>query len=693
LKYARSFSPLILGLLLISGTLLSQTNFWQQTKGPYNGFVLSLARDSSGHLYSGIVGGFNHEGGIYRSDDGGATWQYSGLQDDDVQALAVNANDVIYVGSFYGGVSRSTDHGASWASADSGMTGANVSSLAVGSNGHLFAGTDAGGSGQLFRSTDDGANWTPLGLTNHDVTSIAIDVNGHLFALTAQEGILKSTNDGDSWAPASNGLTYQALSLFGAPGGALYAGTYFGVYRSTDNGATWVRTDSGLTSPYGTRAFALTPNGDLYAGTDGEGVFRSTDQGSHWTKVSRRDNQVVALLGNSNGDLIVGMNGDGLFRYTDQAQELVQVGLKSADVLVLARTPAGNIFAGTFNGLFQSSDQGNSWVQNSHQDSWIQGIAVDSSGHFLVNNNRSTDNGQTWQYFAPEGKYITVSPNGHIFAAGTGIYRTTDDGVEWTEITNGTNSNVTDLLAGETGSVFAASYDGVYRTTNEGDTWVNMLPILSGVKAVCLATGSSGELFAGSGYGEIFRSTDDGTNWTRVDSGAITADISVLKVNSHGVIFAGTYGGGVFRSTDAGASWTQLSAGLTSDLVQALIVDADGYIYAGADGGGVSRSFQPTVTSVDEGAPGRPTTFTLAQNYPNPFNPSTEINFSVARRSFVQLKVYNVTGEEVATLVYQELSPGNYRTTWIAGNVASGVYFYRLIADSFSETRKLVLIR
>jgi len=88
-----------------------------------------------------------------------------------------------------------------------------------------------------------------------------------------------------------------------------------------------------------------------------------------------------------------------------------------------------------------------------------------------------------------------------------------------------------------------------------------------------------------------------------------------------------------------------------------------------------------------------PGSFMLAQNYPNPFNPSTQIQFSVPQAGFVSLKVFDMLGREVATLVHQELTPSSYSITWNAANVASGVYLYKLDAGNYSVTKKMVLMK
>ena len=88
-----------------------------------------------------------------------------------------------------------------------------------------------------------------------------------------------------------------------------------------------------------------------------------------------------------------------------------------------------------------------------------------------------------------------------------------------------------------------------------------------------------------------------------------------------------------------------------------------------------------------------PGEYTLAQNYPNPFNPATKIGFGVTGYGLVSLKVYDVLGREVATLVNEVKAPGSYTVQWNAASVAGGVYFYRLSTSDFVQTRKLVVLR
>jgi len=88
-----------------------------------------------------------------------------------------------------------------------------------------------------------------------------------------------------------------------------------------------------------------------------------------------------------------------------------------------------------------------------------------------------------------------------------------------------------------------------------------------------------------------------------------------------------------------------------------------------------------------------PNNYSLEVNYPNPFNPSTQITFSLPKATYVTLKVYDVLGREISVLVNEKKQPGEYSITWNAEGVPSGVYFYRMVAGGYIETKKMVIIQ
>lgn len=110
------------------------------------------------------------------------------------------------------------------------------------------------------------------------------------------------------------------------------------------------------------------------------------------------------------------------------------------------------------------------------------------------------------------------------------------------------------------------------------------------------------------------------------------------------------------------------------------------------DGDVYARFIQP-ITNVEEENNFIPEKFTLYQNYPNPFNPVTVISYQLPAFSKVSLKIYDILGNEVATLVDEYKTPGTYEVAWNAKNLSSGVYYYRLTSGNFSEVKKLILIK
>ena len=88
-----------------------------------------------------------------------------------------------------------------------------------------------------------------------------------------------------------------------------------------------------------------------------------------------------------------------------------------------------------------------------------------------------------------------------------------------------------------------------------------------------------------------------------------------------------------------------------------------------------------------------PTVFALYNNHPNPFNPITVINFDIPENSLTKITIYDVIGRETIVLVNQMMNPGSYIVTWDASNFASGIYFYRMEAGAFIDTKKMVLLK
>jgi probable HAF family extracellular repeat protein len=174
-------------------------------------------------------------------------------------------------------------------------------------------------------------------------------------------------------------------------------------------------------------------------------------------------------------------------------------------------------------------------------------------------------------------------------------------------------------------------------------------------------------------------------------------------VSGDGSTIVGDFGDGAFRLSTAGGleSLNQVYASLLtpgSDLYIALGISADEQFIVGQGTNGTTSQDEGYllavngVNSVDKLAD-QPEGFALAQNYPNPFNPTTKIRYSVPQSSNVMIKVFDILGNEIETLVNEEKPVGTYEITWNAESLPSGIYFYRLSAGEFVETRKMILMK
>ena len=146
-------------------------------------------------------------------------------------------------------------------------------------------------------------------------------------------------------------------------------------------------------------------------------------------------------------------------------------------------------------------------------------------------------------------------------------------------------------------------------------------------------------------------------------------------------------------SSDGGGTWGGIQPAVLGDggdLFNGTFVSTTkGYIV----GDFRALIFTPPTTSVEPVGGTLPATYALHQNYPNPFNPSTVIEYSIPKAGDVTVKVYNVLGQDVATLVQAQQGPGTYRVTFDARSLPSGAYVYTISAGGFTQAKRMLLIK
>jgi hypothetical protein len=201
----------------------------------------------------------------------------------------------------------------------------------------------------------------------------------------------------------------------------------------------------------------------------------------------------------------------------------------------------------------------------------------------------------------------------------------------------------------------------------------------------------------------ILRTSDGGENWDHeyiVWNGKTALTFWCVEfLDSLNGWIGGS--GQIFRTSDGGENWVSVVDSLETDFNQIIILKEDKVAYAFGDDWYRSthtllKADLSGITSVEDKEE-KPKEFALHQNYPNPFNPSTKIEYVIASTAMQSVKtslvIYNILGQKVKTLVNEVKSPGSYEVTFDATNLSSGVYFYRLTAGDFVQTRKMLLIK
>jgi len=557
-----------------------------------------------------------------------------------------------------GGVFRTTNDGESWLRLGSGLSSSDIKTLAANS-GFLFAGTD-GGAYRIVAATE--TSWTRVsqGLTGSFIKAIVAMPTGTLLAGT-NAGIFASSNNGDQWRPF--GLAGVSINGIATISNLITVISYYsGVFRSSDNGMTWSNLGLGNSS---LQSVSLTRRGKTLVGTYNRGLFETVN-GTSWTQIGPPSVNAFCLARGPQGDVWVGSDGGRVFRTTDNGRSWSLVADSVARqplhnyIQTILVTSASTIFVGgrTF-WPHRSTNRGISWTQinSGLTNGAVEVLTTDLTGNILAGTQgglfRSTNQGESWQLLGLADKFINailITPDGKMFVG--------------------------------------TSWHGAFRSSDNGSTWQPINVGFTSDIVLSLALGNGGSLFAGTSTAGVFRSTNSGDIWQYVGlQGSYVQDI---ETNRDGHVFAVAPLSGVFRSTNNGETWEQISSGLTDTYCNDLTFGQDGFAFVGTRSSGVFGSIVRTTSVVSGFYPQR---FSLYQNYPNPFNPTTRIDYSIPKTSHVSLKVFDLLGRVVATLVDEVQGLGFKSVEFDANGLTSGVYFYRLTAGSFFETKKLTLIR
>jgi photosystem II stability/assembly factor-like uncharacterized protein len=310
----------------------------------------------------------------------------------------------------------------------------------------------------------------------------------------------------------------------------------------------------------------------------------------------------------------------------------------------------------------------------------------------------STNDGASWTKPAnanfQTGYVSSIKNIGNNIFAGIkftkGVQLSTDNGASWTPVNNGlTNLNINALEVNGSNFFAATAGGGVYLSSDNGASWAAVNNGLMNLNTTSLIR-LNNNIFTGTQGGGIFVSTNTGTSWVPVNNNI--SNLNILTLYSNGsAIFAGAQSGDVYTSTNSGQDWILRREGMSGINILNL-GGINNYIIAGTTTGIWRRSLTE-LTGVQSTVSELPDKFQLYQNYPNPFNPSTNIRYQITNNGNVSLKIYDIGGKEIKTLVNKFQNPGIYEVRFTGTQLSSGVYYYRLQAGAFTETKKMVIIK
>lgn len=600
-----------------------------------------------------------------------------------IQSTAINDSILFVIGSTK--LYRSVDAGKNWNTILISLPGDLFGHYAVAKNDSVIyvitsSLSRAGNPIKLYRSTDLGEHWEVDSTGQISPNTLVIDpINSNIIYiatgdyLTSSPGdILKSSDGGNSWEKKNNGLPtaynryLYSLVINPVDPQTLYVGTYgWGVYKTMNGGESWERTN--LTkAPVFSIYIDESDSNIIYACTIDEGVLKTTSGGLNWQSLNLGVPQTVQFpffeitFDPNNKDIGYIASRWGLFKSIDGGNNWNLTSLlgdfdHSVYDVSIHPNSSDTVYAGligwlTRKDLYRSADQGETWI-NLRLTNGEEGIAK--------------------ILFDP------VNPNTiYVAAFSNGIFKSTDNGVTWKEIN-----------------------DGLKHTDP---------PLYEIVQSIAIDESNPNILYADNGG--VVKTTNGGENWFRIDSALfeLDEDIHISRVtylDDKIYVSSADYGqgnyrskGGLYVSSDEGLTWSKLGKfAITSpgpgevranpnNLKEIYITTLTG-IYKGTG----------TMTSVERNK-NIPVSIRIYQNYPNPFNSSTQISFDIEETKLITIKIYNILGKEVRTLIKNTFSPGTHIVNWDGTNfrgndLPSGIYFYRFKAEEYYETKKLVILR
>jgi photosystem II stability/assembly factor-like uncharacterized protein len=649
---------------------------------------INLSIDESLDLYGmyftdvnrGIIVGEN--GLIIKTGNGGFSWQRM------VSPTANTLRSVTFVDLFYGFavgdngiIIKSTNGGDHWSVNYNAPRNLRCVYFIDENTGYAV-----GDSGLFLKTTNTGENWSTetIGIMNLTSVWFTDQVTGYLATAGQPYSIpLKTTDGGLTWStmypPFPNREWYKVM--FTNQDTGYLVGRENPIAKTTNAGENWSEYNS-INLYYDMRDFCFADTLMYVCG--GDGCILTTSVNSEYTKFIGGSRFNIASFNFLNENTGYAVGGYEYFRTTNgglnwnidltgwfswfECNSTYPIKIKffspsSGYRLMYVFTPAW--YPTEY--LEKSTDGGLTWYSTYFPYmGWIYAFTEISGTTFICTYEGILKNsGSGWDTlynpnppipfqdisFSNQNTGIAIFNNPY-----EGYVRTSDGGSSWSivQFTNTVDMNEVQLLASGTGYIIGDS-TLLSKTTDYGNTW-NPIPYTMPVDFLDV------------------QFIDDNTGW-----------ITGRFMNS-------PYSRRLYYTSNGGNDIIQIQSLGSFDVKGISFINAlTGFVCG--DSGVVLKTTNGGLSFVNPISYNVPDKFSLHQNYPNPFNPVTKIKFDIAKREVVKLKIFDLLGREISTIVNEQLKPGTYEFEWDGSNYSSGIYFYEIISDKFTETRKMVLIK
>ncbi|CAN5542646.1 hypothetical protein BH10BAC5_BH10BAC5_29340 [soil metagenome] len=665
-------------------------------------------------------------GTLLKSTNGGLNFTPMGtISEADLKEIKVLENSLKIVVVGIEGAKKSTDGGAHWVSYAPGYT--NLNTVAAKDNRVVMAGDN----GKVITSSNSGVTFSQTYVNPVTDWKRIIEIpntNSYGWIAIGSNGKIAASGDGGwFWSDVTNpsgGANLYGISFIDANIG-MAVGANSKILKTTNGGVNWYL----LSVSIGQDLFDVRMFDQQTAITTGAGgkIFRTSDGGSNWNEVYQNPSGknlytfdfFVDNTGYSWGEkgVYTKTTNAGL-TWFDPDLEKKEYNLVVPTTWSNRKSAIGDTLIAVGNaGLFsKSTNSGLSWVSYNTGTTldletaffidgltgWVAGGKSSPSLRIIL---KTSNGGLNWitQNSAASSKVYDIEFVNSITGVAVGnfglILRTTNGGNNWISVPGVTYTLQDIVFLDESTAIAVGEAGRIFRTSNAGLNWtqVNSAGFLDMQFSVDFTDFNNG-ISVGSN-GRMFKTTNSGNNWIALPVITLNSLNGICFTNNLTAFVCGTNLGNdcsVLKTTNAGLNWVRQNTGTNNILNSIYFKDANTGFAVGEAGtilrttnGGVSIVGIQTISNEI------PMTHYLSQNYPNPFNPVTKIKFSIpsGNNGIVKLIVFDMLGREVEKLVNKNLNPGTYEADWQSAKHSSGIYFYKLITENFTESKKMLLVR